>query len=143
MFRAYGVEDREACLSIFDENCPKYFAPNEREDYGEFLDQSPAGYELCLSDGVVVGAYGLTGEDPERRGLNWILLSPRAQGLGLGAAVMERVLGLANERGIRRIDIAASHLSRGFFEKYGAVAIDESIDGWGPGMHRIDMVLAL
>jgi len=36
-FRPYSSNDRESCLSIFDANCPKYFATNERSDYAQFL----------------------------------------------------------------------------------------------------------
>jgi hypothetical protein len=49
---------------------------------------------------------------------------------------------LANE-GVRVIDIAASHLSAPFFEKFGAIAIKETNDGWGPNIHRVDMALLL
>ncbi|CCQ10838.1 hypothetical protein PALB_17120 [Pseudoalteromonas luteoviolacea B = ATCC 29581] len=41
------------------------------------------------------------------------------------------------------IDIAASHLSAPFFEKFGEKTIKEITDGWGLDMHRVDMELLL
>ena len=143
IFSSYTSADKDICLAIFDANCPKYFASNERTDYEKFLDLNPAGYELCLSEGDVIGAYGLIGEGSKNRSLNWILLSPRAQGLGLGSILIERAISLAKEAKLTCLNIAASHLSATFFAKFGAVRICELKDGWGPGMHRIDMELRL
>ena len=58
-FRQYKASDRQACIDIFDANCPEYFAPNERQDYDEFLCNSPQDYEVCECDGRVLGAFGL------------------------------------------------------------------------------------
>ncbi|MFK8020773.1 MAG: hypothetical protein AB8B86_13455 [Pseudomonadales bacterium] len=135
-FTAFEPSGKTSCLRLFDENCPKYFAPNERNDYENFLDENPIGYELCTLDSSVVGAYGLIGGS-----LNWILLSPQVQGIGLGSNIMNRALERAIEEKLACIDIAASHLSEGFFARYGAVKISELDDGWGPGMHRVDMEL--
>ena len=142
-FRPYSPADKEICLAIFDVNCPPFFAPNERIDYEQFLDSNPSGYELCLHAGSVVGAYGLIGDGTIRRNLNWVLLSPKTQQLGVGSAIMNRVLNLARNAKLSIVDIAASHLSAPFFAKFGATVVNESKNGWGPGLHRIDMELKL
>ncbi|KIP67337.1 acetyltransferase [Vibrio harveyi] len=142
-FKYYQSGDREDCLDVFDENCPEFFAPNERSDYADFLDSSPEGYEVCMLGGDIIGAVGLSGEESQNQSINWIMISPKAQGLGIGSIFMKRAINLANERGLGHIKIAASHLSAPFFCKYGAVSIGEVKDGWGPDMHRIDMELHL
>ena len=142
-FRPYSSGDRDVCLGLFDANCPEFFSPNERADYLSFLETEPSGYELCLVDDDVVGAFGLIGNDAPRRSLNWIMLDPRSQGLGVGRAVMERVAALAASEEIQIVDIAASHKSAPFFERFGAVALKVTPDGWGPSMHRVDMKLSL
>jgi GNAT superfamily N-acetyltransferase len=142
-FRPYSKTDRETCIDLFDANCPAYFAPNERADYAQFLDRDPRGYELCLVDGQVAGAFGLIGASAARRRLNWIMLNPRFQGLGAGRAIMDRVAALAESEGIQVVDIAASHKSAPFFAKAGAVTTIVTHNGWGPGMHRVDMELSL
>ena len=143
IFRSYSRSEREACLSLFDANCPEYFAPNERNDYANFLDTNPAGYELCIVNDQVVGAFGLIGNNTLRRNLKWIMLNPQSQGLGIGSAVMARVSTLAIAAKLEAVDIAASHKSAPFFAKFGAVTTGIIQDGWGPGMHRVDMALSI
>lgn len=140
-FISYKAENKAACLAIFDQNCPRYFAPNERADYESFLNETPKGYECCVFEGTVVAAYGLIVTGSTRGSLNWIMISPQAQGRGIGAAIMERVFEEARRQHLELIDIAASHHSMGFFAKYGAQTVKEQIDGWGPHMHRVDMEL--
>jgi len=142
-FRVYRPADREACLRLFDANCPAFFAPNERADYLAFLDAEAADYEVCLSGDRLVGAFGLSPGAPEERSLRWILLHPELHGHGLGSAIMTRVLSVARDAGVRRLRIAASHRSSPFFARFGAQVVATTPDGWGPGMHRVDMELAL
>lgn len=142
-FRPYSFAERETCLSLFDANCPEFFAPNERADYSNFLDTTPSGYELCIANDQVAGAFGLIGTGTLRRSLNWIMLNPQFQGLGIGSAVMARVTALAIVAGLETVDIAASHKSAPFFAKFGASTTGTIPDGWGPGMHRVDMSLSI
>jgi len=142
-FRLYALADLESCLGLFDANCPEFFAPNERDHYADFLQASPDGYELCVVNDRVVGAFGLIGGDTRRRSLNWIMLDPQSQGLGVGSAIMDRVAKLGTAAGLELVNIAASHKSAPFFARFGAVTATMTQDGWGPGMHRVDMELIL
>ena len=142
-YRTYNNSDFQRCLDIFDANCPEYFAPNEREDYERFLERTPLAYEVCELDARVVGAFGLFDDGVDEKSLNWILLDPQAHGVGLGKDIMERVILMAGESNSLHVKIAASHKSAPFFAKFGATVILTTTDGWGPGMHRLDMVLLL
>lgn len=130
-------------MSMFDANCPEFFAPNEREEYRNYLDCTPEGYEVCEIDGRILGAFGLFGDRHDIKTLNWILLDPQTQGLGVGSRIMGRVIELGRALKAKQVNIAASHKSAPFFAKFGAITASTSIDGWGPGMHRVDMVLSL
>ena len=140
-FRPYVAADLAQCLALFDANCPEFFAPNERTDYAAFLRSEPTNYTVCVVAGRVEGAFGLFAGDRGGASLNWILLSPHVQGTGVGTQMMQRTVDEAGRRGCRVIDIAASHKSAPFFARFGARATSETADGWGPGMHRIDMQL--
>lgn len=137
-FRPYTDSDRDRCLAIFDANCPEFFAPNERDDYADFLNGPTEAYEVCLLGDEVAGAFGLFGEPGKERGLSWILLDPGFQGGGVGSQIMSRILQAG--KGCL-IHIGASHKSAPFFERFGAVTVQTFDDGWGPGMHRVDMEL--
>jgi GNAT superfamily N-acetyltransferase len=140
-FRHFTQADTGVCLALFELNCPASFAPEERADYAAFLRGADATYEVCLSGGRVVGAFGLTPGEAGSARVNWILLDPAAKGTGVGAAMMQRAIGLARGAGATHINIAASHLSEAFFAKFGARTLTRQEGGWGPGMHRHDMVL--
>lgn len=142
-FRPYSPADKQYCLALFDRNCPEFFAPAERRNYEAFLDACPANYEVCCSGSTVIGACGLTGSDAESRSLNWILLATDLHGAGIGSAMMRRAISIARLLRLQCIRIAASHKSAAFFARFGAVATESVIDGWGPGMHRINMELRL
>ena len=144
-FRPYLKTDKQTCLALFDANCPEYFSPNERADYLQFLAVCPQSYELCEVKGSVVGAFGLFDihTRTNEKALNWILLDTRAQGQGIGSTVMARVIASATTAGTTVVHIATSHKAEAFFEKFGAQVQSVTDDGWGPGMHRVDMSISL
>ena len=142
-FRPYRDADRQACISIFDANCPEFFAPNERQEFEEFLERISGGYEVCEVDGEVLGAFGLFVDSENMKTLNWILLDPQTQGIGVGSMIMERVIQMGRTTQTKAVKIAASHKSAPFFARFGASTTSLTKNGWGPGMDRVDMELPL
>ncbi len=142
-FRPYSPADLASCLRLFDANCPVAFAPNEREDYVHFLASPRGPYDVAVVGDEIVGAAGLERDGVDGLAIRWILVDPAWQGHGLGRALMTHLMAEAERRGVRRLAIATSHKSAAFFARFGAVALETTVDGWGPGMHRIDMVLRL
>jgi GNAT superfamily N-acetyltransferase len=139
-FAPYDAAARDRCLALFDANCPEFFAPNERADYADFLDRHGGAYTTCTVDAEIVGAFGvIAASEPGRMHLNWILIDPASQGVGLGRAIMTETRRLAQLSGGSCVDIAASHRSAPFFGRFGARELSRTPDGWGPGMHRVDM----
>jgi len=141
-------------MHIFDENCPTYFAENERQDFSDFLASNPSQYKLGLSsepkeEGRIISGFGLMfdqskiNSDDKRGRLSWILVSSNTQGLGIGSAMMEFVISAAMDESLIAIDIAASHLSAPFFVRFGANTLCETPNGWGEGMHKVDMEIIL
>ena len=142
-FRPYCHADLRACLDIFDANCPRYFAPNERDEYAAFLADAPDGYTVCELKGNAAGAFGLSDDGDDAWRISWILMRPDAQGHGIGSLIMERALQDARTSGARMLSIATSPRSEGFFARFGAQPVAILKDGWGPGLDRVDMELAL
>ena len=143
-FLKYDESYFDSCIRLFDENCPNYFTENEKEDYIEFLKGNTSGYFVVAIGPSIVSAFGLiTKPDSIRGRLSWILVSSESKGNGLGVKMMSFVKNAAIEKELFAIDIAANHLSAPFFKKFGAKRLKETTDGWGQGMHRIDMELKL
>ncbi|MDX2410354.1 MAG: GNAT family N-acetyltransferase [Woeseiaceae bacterium] len=142
-FRPYRKGDFNACIDIFDANCPEYLAPSERQDYEKFLEDPPKGYEVCEIDGQVIGVFGLIGDSKIEKRLNWILVDAKTQGMGVGARIMERVIHLGRQSKTKTVGLATSQKVAPFFEKYGATTTSITRDGHGLGIDRVDMVLPL
>ena len=138
-FRPYETADQADCLRLFDENCPAFFAPNERPDYNDFLVRGSKDYIVASVEGRVIAAYGLHPLPENAAALHWILLSPSMHGQGLGSLIVLRVLSQMQEFNRSPLYISASHKSAPFFSRFGAVEISRQADGWGPGMHRVEM----
>lgn len=143
-FSPFSPKYKKACLALFDQNCPRYFSPNEKADYKMFLSGKPAGYSVGFLGKEVVAACGLTSiTELGQARLSWILVSNHHKGQGLGHTMMTHMLEQAKQNKVQRIDIAASHLSADFFAKFGAKEILRTENGWGPEMRRVDMLLQL
>ena len=142
-FRPFASSDRESCLAIFDANCPEFFAVHERIDYEQYLKTHSDEYEVCEIEGAVVAGFGIASDSRNESRLNWIMVDPKAKASGLGTSIMSRVISRSMKSQSGLIRIAASHKSAPFFAKFGAVATKHTEDGWGDGMHRIDMELRL
>ena len=143
-FRNYTASDYDSCCALFDENCPAFFAEDERDKFQTFLSSLPRSYEVGLLANSLVGSFGFDSEPSSSRGrVSWIMVSRSAHGAGVGTEMMNRVIALGGDRGVTVIDVAASHISAPFFAKFGAKAVKVIQDGWGAGMHRVDMELSL
>ena len=139
-FLKYNGSYFEKCLEMFNDNCPEYFAENERNDYIGFLEENPGDYFIGVNENSVVSAFGVIQEDESSRiRFSWILVSPKFKGNGVGMKMMNHAKEIASKNGASAIDIAASHLSAPFFAKFGAKKLNKTLHGWGPGMHRVDM----
>jgi len=142
-FRPYCKDDFNACIDIFDANCPEFVALIERQDYEEFLEDQPKSYEVCEVAGQVIGVFGLSGESKIEKRLDWIMVGTKDQGMGVGAKIMERVIHLGRKSNTRTVGLATSQKVAPFFERYGATTISTTKDGWALGLDRVDMVLPL
>lgn len=141
--RHYAVPDRDRMLAIFDANTPRFFAVNERADFVRYLDENTALYAVCERDGTIVAGFAVAPGTTGRAHLNWILVDPAAQGGGIGNAMMDAARAGAADQRATMLDIAASQHSAPFFLRHGAHALGRIENGWGPGMHRIDMELPI
>ncbi len=143
-FNDYQASDLAACLALFDQNCPKYFAENERQGYQQYLASTQDIYKVGSIGGELVAAFGINIDSSRKTGrVTWIMVSPNMQGRGVGEAMMNDALECLRHEGLDTMLIAASHLSAPFFAKFGAQELETIAHGWGPNMHRVDMKISL
>ena len=141
-FTPYQRADRPICSKLFERNCPAYFAIEERSEYQAFLEAEPKQYWLAWADNVAVACYGVTIER-NVASINWIMVDPSHQSMGLGNTMVKRAFDLFKEHNVKELRVATSQHANRFFQRYGLIETSRTLHGWGKGMHKIDMVMRL
>lgn len=143
--RVYAPADRAACMAIFDSNVPRYFTPEERAQFGAWLDAPPGPY-FVLTDAAdqLVGCGGYAvGRAPGRADLCWGMVRAERQGEGLGHRLTrERLRRAVADPDVRSLALTTSQHTRGFYERLGFRVTRVVPDGFGAGLDQCDMVLA-
>ena len=138
-FKDYSMESFNDCIELFDLNCPEFFAPIEKNDYIEFLNQTKEGYVTIHHDSILIGAYGVHKTSSESASQSWTLIHPKYQNQGIGRLIMERVFSYLESNQLDNLFLSTSQQTEAFFLKFGAIRIDYIENGWDEGLHRIEM----
>ena len=138
-FKDYSMESFNDCIELFDLNCPEFFAPIEKNDYIEFLNQTKEGYVTIHHDSILIGAYGVHKTSSESASQSWTLIHPKYQNKGIGRLIMERVFLYLESNQLDNLFLSTSQQTEAFFLKFGAIRIDYIENGWDEGLHRIEM----
>ena len=146
--RPFISEDRPACLSIFDSNVPPFFAPEERVefcDHLENLDAIKTPYIVLVRGDVVVACGGLTVDMKCQKALMvWGMVKRELHGFRLGSILTQARLTLASSiPDLTKIELSTSQHTNGFYERFGFVLSKITPNGFGPGLDRLDMTLEL
>lgn len=142
---AFQPEDTGICMTLFQQNCPEYFAPNEQQDFAEYLLRQGNEYCLYKQNGTTVGACGYHLEKNARTArINWIMVAKPYYHSGAGSHIMRDMIArIRTCCEVQRIHISASQHSAPFFARFGATEEKTIKNGWGDGMHRIEMNITL
>jgi len=147
ILRPYQPGDRAACLRLFDANTPRFFLPEERRDFEGWLDgeEGPAEYLVIEEGGQVVACGGLWfSPDPARpAGFAWGMVHPNRQRQGLGRTLALARLDRLRALGVPHAALDTSQHTAPFYARLGFREVKRTPDGYGPGLHRVDMVADL
>ena len=142
LFRSYQPHDREGCAAVFRSNVPRFFAESERGSFLGYLTDPTSAVWVIEDGGAIVGVGGIYRRANEGR-LCWGMVAAQRQGNGIGGELLRRrVSALFADPEIFQVALATSQRSAGYFRRFGFVERARRIDGFGPGLDRVDMVLA-
>ncbi|ADO43294.1 GNAT family N-acetyltransferase [Ketogulonicigenium vulgare] len=145
--RSYQPADHDACLALFDGNVPHFFDPSERADYVAFLaDQVLRRPYIVLEQaGRIIACGGLQVLADQRASfLSWGMVARDLQGQGIGRHLTMARIALARAtEGVDKITLNTSQHTQGFYARFGFTPVKVTLDGYGPGLDRWDMVLDL
>lgn len=144
-FRPYAPRDQDFCINIFVSNTPHYFGVHELADFRKFLDTLPCPYYVVTRNDEVLacGGYGV---DSKKNTivLAWGMARADLHKQGLGTFLLtERLKQIYQDFGETVVEIDTSQHSKGFFERFGFEAGNITENYYAPGLHRVDMQLAL
>lgn len=142
-FKEYTPQDYQDCLELFELNCPSFFAEEEREDYTRYLESNNDVYLLGYQGSSLVCCFGIGDISKDVSSLTWIMVHPGHHRGGYGREMMSYFLGHVKEQSKKKVLVSTSQHAEAFFGKYGAKRLKFTEDGWGKGMHRIDMEIPL
>lgn len=143
MIRPYQTSDFNACLALFDSNCPPYFVLEERQPYINWLQEKALDgrYFVLEQDQQVLACGGWYWDEAEGGlSLSWGMVHQDHHKKGLGTALTRyRVqAGLAAfPKSIFRL--CTSQYTEAFYQRMGFVTQKITPNGFGEGMDRYDM----
>jgi len=145
-FRDYEPRDLDACLEILDSNVPRFFKPDERDEFWSFLHELPGPYLVLVTPGGRVAACGGYAINPDdgSADLCWGMVRQDLHGMGLGRRLTRRRIELSvRDPRVREICLHTSQHTAGFYERLGFSTIGVLEDGYAPGLHRCDMRMSV
>jgi ribosomal protein S18 acetylase RimI-like enzyme len=143
--RRYRPEDHAACMALFQSNIPSSFLVEEIPRFSAFLDKSEGPYLVIEDAGgraIACGGLVIVGETDGR--LCWGLVDERLHRRGVGSLLLDVRLAMAcGAPGVTAVTMDTSNETAGFFERHGFTTTQVIENYHRPGLHRVDMRLAL
>lgn len=143
MIRPYQTHDFDACLTLFDSNCPPYFIPEERQPYIDWLQKKALDgrYFVLEKDQQVLACGGWYWDnDADGLGLSWGMVHQDHHKKGLGTTLTHYRIqaGLtAFPKAVFRL--CTSQYTEAFYQRMGFVTQKITPNGFGEGLDRYDM----
>ena len=136
--RPYRIDDKAACLRMFDGNAPDFFALHERDGFEEFLETPGTRYWVVDDDaGTVIGCSGYR-IVPETTTaiITWTMVERDVQGQGVGRLLILTDLDhLCRIPAVDTVILETSQHIVGFYERVAGFEAHEVIeDGLKQGL---------
>ena len=138
--RDYEARDFERCMAIARSNVPEFLDASEPAIFERFLRTKIGAegiwYAVIEIDDVVQACGGLSKEPDGHRNMLWGLVHRSVHRQGLGSRLTKERIERAGGDEIR---MDTSQHTAAFYERFGFVATGREENGYGPGLHRIEM----
>lgn len=98
---------------------------NFNSEFGDYVEKTlkePARIWIAEIDGKFAGCIGVVEISSQTAQLRWLLLLPEARGMGLGKALIRKLIGFCKERGYENIFLWTVNklpAARKLYEEFG------------------------
>lgn len=135
IIREYNTHDIISLENLIDFNTPRYFDPEEKNDFLNYLQNEREDYFVVELDDLIVGCGGINYEENKSIGIiSWDIIHPDFQGKGIGRELLNyRLELLKTNNTTKKIIVRTSQLTDKFYEKNGFVLTRVIKDYWANG----------
>jgi N-acetylglutamate synthase-like GNAT family acetyltransferase len=137
--REFQKSDTVGCLALFDSHGGQAFQLTERTEFENYLALPQGPYYVAEFEGSIVACGGFCIQNDAAR-LTWGMVTKDLTGKGIGKLLLLYRLREISKAGISKISLDTSQHSAGFFEKFGFRIVSRETDGYGDGLHKLEMV---
>ena len=139
--REYKSIDKSSVMNLIRFNTPEYFAPEEENDFSNYLDNERELYYVLLFNEKIVGCGGINFAENKTIGkISWDILHPEYQGKSLGTRLLEyRIEKLESIKSVQKITVRTSQVAYQFYEKQGFELKEIKKDYWAKGFDMYKM----
>lgn len=140
----YTPAFREQCIAIFESNLPKYFAPEEKQLFIDWLDNGTAvGYYVVEINEQIIACGGIYLDQPNNEGgLSWGMVHAAWHKQGIGKQFAQHRIELLKATYPARVyRIETSQHTAPFYEKLGFKTAEIIKNGFGEGLDKYNMSL--
>lgn len=136
MIRPFKISDKKQLVEIFTLNTPNFFAPEEVNDFEDYLEQQSDTYFTIEYQNKIVGGIGCYVKESDKSGrITWIFFHPNSSGHGLGTQAVEHCLTILKlDPRVEKLVVTTSQLAYNFFDKFGYDLVKTEKDHWGKGL---------
>lgn len=141
MIREYAETDKTTVIDLLQLNTPQYFAPEEEQDFIEYLEKHREDYFVVENNGEIIGAGGINYLDEGKIArISWDVFHPKAQGKGWGTKLAEyRIAQIKTNPEVTAICVRTSQKAFKFYSKSGFVLQEIIPDYWAKGFDLYSM----
>lgn len=142
LIREYTIDDRRACIKIFDSNYPKYFAKHEKQEFIQWLDKKNRdSYSVIEQQKKIIACGGIYYDkqlDSVRMAWGMVHADYHAQGWGR-RLTSYRLRQMDKLYANTAKSLATSQYTYQFYEKLGFVVKQIIANGYGGGFDKYEM----
>lgn len=133
--RVYRQNDFDRLISLIKLNTPDFFAPEEEQDFVNYLHNEKELYYVVESDNRVIGCGGINFDNNYTEAkISWDILHKDYHRKSIGTQLLQfRINLIKQEYNISKITVRTSQMAHHFYRKNGFSLVQIVPDFWAKG----------
>lgn len=141
-YEQYIPDYKEACMTVFKSNVPKYFLSDEISEFDDWLETGDLEHYYVIKDSrdEIIGCGGIYIDHQKKKGgFTWGMIHADLQGRNIGKAFSLFRIDLIKKLCDYDQHLVTTQHTAGFYSKLGFEVEKTIPDFYGPGMDKYIM----